>query len=159
MDQAITYFSQNQHISWLARTHDMYAYMYFINANLREALAHSDKAIELFRTNGVTLGLLDASYNRGLILIAIGDFNGARQYLQFAQTEFTRLNIPMNIAGCALRLAAVYLLEGKYTETRRELQTAFDFLQRAGGMQDMLYIMDIYWLIRVVFVPFLHLHK
>ncbi len=144
MDQAITYFSQNQHISWLARTHDMYAYMYFINANLREALAHSDKAIELFRTNGVTLGLLDASYNRGLILIAIGDFNGARQYLQFAQTEFSRLNIPMNIAGCALRLAAVYLLEGKYTETRRELQTAFDFLQRAGGMQDMLYIMDIY---------------
>ena len=55
-----------------------------------------------------------------------------------------RLNIPMNIAGCALRLAAVNVLEGKYAETRRDLQMAFDFLQRAGGLQDILYIMDIY---------------
>ena len=50
----------------------------------------------------------------------------------------------MNIAGCALRLAAVNLLEGHYAETRRDLQIAFDFLQRAGGLQDILYIMDIY---------------
>jgi tetratricopeptide (TPR) repeat protein len=144
MDQAIHYFSQNQHVSWLARTHDMYAYMHFVKGNLRDALAHSDTALELFRTYGVTLGLLDASYNRGLILIAAGDFHDARQYLQFAQAEFTRLNIPMNIAGCSLRLAAVNVLEGKYTETRRDLQTAFDFLQRSGGLQDILYIMDIY---------------
>jgi len=144
MDQAIHYFSQNQHVSWLARTHDMYAYMHFVKGNLRDALAHSDTALELFRTYRVTLGLLDASYNRGLILIAAGDFHDARQYLQFAQAEFTRLNIPMNIAGCSLRLAAVNVLEGKYTETRRDLQTAFDFLQRAGGLQDILYIMDIY---------------
>lgn len=144
MDQAIGYFAQHQHASWLARAHDMYAYMYFVNGNLREALAHSDKAIELFRAYGVTLGLLDASYNRGLILIAAGNFNDARQYLQFAQAEFTRLNIPMNIASCALRLAAVNLLEGNYAETRRDLQTAFDFLQRAGGVQDILYVMDIY---------------
>ena len=144
MDQAIHYFSQNQYISWLARTHDMYAYMHFVKGNLRDALAHSDTALELFRAYGVTLGLLDASYNRGLILIAAGDFHDARQYLQFAQAEFTRLNIPMNIAGCALRLAAVNVLEGKYAETRRDLQTAFDFLQRAGGLQDILYIMDIY---------------
>ena len=144
MDQAIDYFSQNQHVSWLARTHDMYAYMHFIKGNLRQALAHSDKALELFRTYGVTLGLLDASYNRGLILITAGNFNDARQYLQFAQAEFMRLNIPMNIAGCALRLAAVNVLEGKYAETRRDLQMAFDFLQRAGGLQDILYIMDIY---------------
>ncbi|NBU64009.1 MAG: ATP-binding protein [Chloroflexia bacterium] len=144
MDQAIHYFSQNQHMSWLARTHDMYAYMHFVKGNLRDALAHSDTALELFRTNGVTLGLLDASYNRGLILIAAGDFHDARQYLQFAQFEFTRLNIPMNIAGCALRIAAVNVLEGKYVETRRELQSAFDILQRAGGLQDILYIMDIY---------------
>jgi hypothetical protein len=43
-----------------------------------------------------------------------------------------------------LRLAAISVLAGDVSDTRTNLVDAFRVLHRAGGMQDMLYIMDIY---------------
>lgn len=144
LHQAITYFSETNKRTWQARAYDMLAFMYFSVGNLQRALEYSNRAITMFRDTGVTIGLLDAGYNRGLILMAIGDFADARTYLHHARQEFEHIAMPINMANCHLRLAAIHVLSGEIHETRDHLVETFRVLHRSGGMQDMLYIMDIY---------------
>lgn len=144
VQRAIDYFALSDAKTWQARAHDMLAFMYFTVGNLRQALEYNDTAMTMFRDAGVTIGLLDAAYNRGLILMAIGDFASARTYLNYARQEFQRIAMPINMANCHLRLAAISVLSDDITDTRTNLVETFRVLHRAGGMQDMLYIMDIY---------------
>lgn len=144
LQRAIDYFASENQVTWQARAQDMLAFMHFSVGNLRHAIECNDTAMTLFRDAGVTIGLLDAAYNRGLILMAVGDFAGARNYLLYARDEFHRLAMPINMANCHLRLAAISVLAGDLVQTRMHLIETFTVLHRAGGMQDMLYIMDIY---------------
>jgi tetratricopeptide (TPR) repeat protein len=144
LQRAIDYFALGDSKTWQARALDMLAFMHFTVGNLRQALEYNDRAMTLFRDAGVTIGLLDAAYNRGLILMAVGDFAGARTYLNYARQEFQRITMPINMANCHLRLAAISVLAGDVSDTRMNLVETFKVLHRAGGMQDMLYIMDIY---------------
>ncbi len=144
LHRAIDYFGAENKLTWQARAYDMLAFMHFSVGDLRQALEYNDNAMTLFRDSGVTIGLLDAAYNRGLILMAVGDFAGARNYLHYARQEFNRIAMPINMANCHLRLAAISVLAGELDETRSNLIETFTVLHRAGGMQDMLYIMDIY---------------
>jgi len=144
LHRAIEYFEREHNTTWQARALDMLAFMHFTVGNLRQALEYNDHAMTLFRDAGVTIGLLDAAFNRGLILMAVGDFAGARNYLNYARQEFYRIAMPINMANCHLRLAAISVLAGDTADTRTHLVDAFHVLHRAGGMQDMLYIMDIY---------------
>lgn len=144
LQRAIDYFAQSNAKTWQARALDMLAFMHFTVGNLRQALEYNDNAMTLFRDAGVTIGLLDAAYNRGLVLMAVGDFAGARTYLNYARQEFQRIAMPINMANCDLRLAAISVLAGDVNNTRTHLVDTFRVLHRAGGMQDMLYIMDIY---------------
>lgn len=144
LQRAIDYFGQSNANTWQARALDMLAFMHFTVGNLRQALEYNDNAMTMFRDAGVTIGLLDAAYNRGLILMAVGDFASARTYLNYARQEFQRIAMPINMANCHLRLAAISVLADDVHDTRTNLVETFRVLHRAGGMQDMLYIMDIY---------------
>jgi tetratricopeptide (TPR) repeat protein len=144
LQRAVDYFALSDAKTWQARAFDMLAFMHFTVGNLRQALDYNDNAMTLFRDAGVTIGLLDAAYNRGLILMAVGDFASARTYLNYARQEFLRSSMSINMANCHLRLAAISVLAGDVSDTRTNLVDAFRVLHRAGGMQDMLYIMDIY---------------
>lgn len=144
LQRAIDYFALGNARTWQARALDMLAFMHFTVGNLRQALEYNDNAMTMFRDAGVTIGLLDAAYNRGLVLMAVGDFAGARTYLNYARQEFQRISMPINMANCHLRLAAISVLADDVHDTRTNLVETFRVLHRAGGMQDMLYIMDIY---------------
>lgn len=144
LQRAISYFGAENKLTWQARAYDMLAFMHFSVGGLGQALEYNNVAMTMFRDAGVTIGLLDASYNRGLILMAMGDFAGARNYLHYARQEFQRIGMPINMANCHLRLAAISVLDGELDETRSNLIATFSVLHRAGGMQDLLYIMDIY---------------
>lgn len=144
LQRAIDYFASHNAKTWHARALDMLAFMHFTVGNLRQALEYNDNAMTMFRDAGVTIGLLDAAYNRGLVLMAVGDFASARTYLNYARQEFQRISMPINMANCHLRLAAISVLASDVNDTRTHLVDAFSVLHRAGGMQDMLYIMDIY---------------
>ncbi len=141
---AMNYFAEIKRTPWQSRAADMIAYMYFSVGDVRQALEYNDLALKLFRTQGITLGLLDASWNRGLILMAIGDFAAARSYLLQAHQEYAEMGLFINAAHCNLRLAAIAVLSGEVDEGLSTITAAFEVLYRVGGMQDLLYIIDIY---------------
>jgi tetratricopeptide (TPR) repeat protein len=151
IESAIQYFSDYGDVLWQARSYDMLAYMHFSVGQLRQALACNDIALQLFRDHGKSIGLWDAMWNRGLILMAVGDFPSARSYLQQARQIYQTIRLPINTAHCNLRLAAIAALDGDAPQTFEALAQAFEILHRVGGMQDLLYLMDIYcgYLMRV----------
>jgi|GEM_PF-1388233 len=151
IESAIQYFGDHGELLWQARGYDMLAYMHFSVGQIRQALACNDVALQLFRGHGKSIGLWDAMWNRGLILMAVGDFPSARSYLQQARQIYQTTMLPINTAHCNLRLAAVAALDGDAPQTFEALAQAFEILHRVGGMQDLLYLMDIYsgYLMRV----------
>lgn len=144
IESAIAYFQQYGDVLWQARGYDMLAYMHFSVGQLRQALDCNDVALQLFREHGKSIGLWDAMWNRGLILMAVGDFPSARSYLQQSRQAYQNTMLPINTAHCNLRLAAIAALDGDAPQTFEALAQAFEVLHRVGGMQDLLYLMDIY---------------
>jgi hypothetical protein len=89
------------------------------------------------------LGLADAYSNRGLIFMALGDYVLARQSLSKAEWLFQQFNAPNNIAAVHLRIAAVAALENRVGDARFYLTQAFRQIERVGGFNDLLYVIDI----------------
>lgn len=128
---------------WVARCHDTLSYIYMTTGNIRDSLAQSDAALLHYEAQTQSLGLADAYSNRGLIFMALGDYVMARQSLSKAEWLFQQFNAPNNIAAVHLRIAAVAALENRVGDARFYLTQAFRQIERVGGFNDLLYVIDI----------------
>ena len=128
---------------WVARCHDTLAYVYMTTGKIRESLAQSDAALLHYEAHAQSLGLADAYSNRGLIFMALGDYVLARQALSKAEWLFQQYNAPNNVAAVHLRIAAVAALENRVSDARFYLSQAFRQIERVGGFNDLLYVIDI----------------
>lgn len=143
-DVANTYLAEFPESPLRAAVYDLYAYVLLVAGDLAQAVHYNDAAIAIYEAAKSTRGLIDAYHNRGLILLTLGEFAPAQQALRYVKTAFSELNIPLAQAQCSLRSAAIAQLAGDVPATRAALADALHVLSRAGGMQDMLYIMDVY---------------
>ena len=130
---------------WVARCHDTLSYVYMTTGKIRESLAQSDAALLHYeaQAQAQSLWLADAYSNRGLIFMALGDYVLARQSLSKAEWLFQQYNAPNNIAAVHLRIAAVAALENRAGDARFYLTQAFRQIERVGGFNDLLYVIDI----------------
>ena len=128
---------------WVARCHDTLSYVYMTTGKIRESLTQSDAALLHYEAQTQSLGLADAYSNRGLIFMALGDYVLARQALSKAEWLFQQFNAPNNIAAVHLRIAAVAALENRVGDARFYLTQAFRQIERVGGFNDLLYVIDI----------------
>jgi tetratricopeptide (TPR) repeat protein len=128
---------------WVARCHDTLAYVYMTTGNIRESLAQSNAALAHYESQSQSLGLADAYSNRGLIFMALGDYVLARQALSKAEWLFQQYNAPNNIAAVYLSIAAVAALENLVSDASFYLTQAFRQIERVGGFNDLLYVIDI----------------
>jgi|GEM_PF-1813224 len=128
---------------WVARCHDTLAYIYMTIGNIRESLTQSNAALALYESQSQSLGLADAYSNRGLIFMALGDYVLARQALSKAEWLFQQYYAPNNVAAVHLRIAAVATLENRVSDARFYLTQAFRQIERVGGFNDLLYVIDI----------------
>jgi hypothetical protein len=108
-----------------------------------KSLHASDEALRMLGHTDVSYGLADAYSNRGLIFMVMGDYVMARQVLSRAEWMFQKLNAPNNHAAVHLRIAAVASLSNAVADARYYLTRAFRQLERTGGMNDLLYAIDI----------------
>lgn len=128
---------------WVARCHDTLSYVYMTTGNIRDSLAQSDAALLRYEAQAQSLGLADAYSNRGLVFMALGDYVMARQALSKAEWLFQQFNAPNNIAAVHLRIAGVAALENRVSDARFYLTQAFRQIERVGGFNDLLYVIDI----------------
>ena len=111
--------------------------------NIRDSLAQSDAALLRYEAQAQSLGLADAYSNRGLVFMALWDYVMARQALSKAEWLFQQFNAPNNIAAVHLRIAGVAALENRVSDARFYLTQAFRQIERVGGFNDLLYVIDI----------------
>lgn len=143
-EEAVAFLVNHHDHALRASVYDLYAYVLFAAGDITQAIYYNDNAIAIYQTHAYVRGLIDAHFNRGLIFLAVGEFAQAQPALAMARAEYVRLHIPMGQAQCDLRLAAIAVLSGDLARTRASLTSAIDVLHRAGGMQDILFVMDIY---------------
>ncbi len=144
MERSITYFTQKQRWLWLARTYNTYGLIYFNMGNIADALRNNQAARELCDAHGYRFGSLDVLFNRGLILLAMGQFDEARQQLLLAKTGFAHANMVNAHALCALRLSVIAILNNQVEVALLEFREAFEVLYQGGGIQNLLFMIDLY---------------
>ncbi|MFM2032931.1 MAG: hypothetical protein RLZZ297_1696, partial [Chloroflexota bacterium] len=128
---------------WVARCYDTLSYVQLTAAQLQQSLKANDEALKLYGTSQVTYGRGDAHSNRGLVYMALGDYELARQELIKSEQIFQKLNAPSNTAAVHLRIAAICALWNRSQDARYYLTKAFRVLERSGGQNDLLYVIDI----------------
>ena len=128
---------------WVARCHDILSHLYMLNGDMVKSLHASDEALRMLGNTDISHGLADAYSNRGLIFMVMGDYVMARQVLSRAEWMLQKLNAPNNHAAVHLRIAAVASLSNAVADARYYLTRAFRQLERTGGMNDLLYAIDI----------------
>ena len=128
---------------WVARCYDTLSYVYIAAGQLQSSVKANDEALILYGTTQVTHGRGDAHANRGLIFMSLGDYEIARQELIKAEQIFQKLNAPANTAAVHLRIAAICALWNRATDARFYLVKAFRVLERSGGLNDLLFVIDI----------------
>ena len=128
---------------WVARCHDILSHLYMLNGDMVKSLHASDEALRMLGNTDVSYGLADAYSNRGLIFMVMGDYVMARQVLSRAEWMLQKLNAPNSHAAVHLRIAAVASLSNAVADARYYLTRAFRQLERTGGMNDLLYAIDI----------------
>ena len=143
MLRALAQFERLAEPYWVARCYDTLSYVYGIAGQLQQALKTNDEALTLYGSTHATHGRGDAHANRGLIYTTMGDYELARQELIKAEQIFQKLNAPSNTAAVHLRIAAISALWNRAADARFYLVKAFRVLERSGGLNDMLYVIDI----------------
>ena len=143
MLRALAQFERLEEQYWVARCYDTLSYVYGIAGQLQQALKTNDEALTLYGSTQVTHGRGDAHANRGLIYTTMGDYELARQELIKAEQIFQKLNAPSNTAAVHLRIAAISALWNRAADARFYLVKAFRVLERSGGLNDMLFVIDI----------------
>ncbi len=141
---AFTYLTQQSDMRLTANVYDVYAYVCAVSGKIPDALAYNQQALELYTQHDSFSGLLEAHFNRGLILLACGEYATAVHHLTQAKEGYAQLQIPLGQAQCNLRLAGIAVLRGDQVAGRACLTEALAQLYRAGGTQDILFVMDIY---------------
>ncbi len=129
--------------SWVARCHDILSHLYMLNGDMVKSLHESDEALRMLGNTDISYGLADAYSNRGLIFMVMGDYMMARQVLSRAEWMFQKLNAPNSLAAVHLRIAAIASLSNVVADARYYLTRAFRQLERTGGINDLLYAIDI----------------
>jgi tetratricopeptide (TPR) repeat protein len=144
MEYVIAYFTQKQNSFWLARTYNTYSFIYFNMGNIADSFRYNNAALALFQPNSDSFGLLEVLSNRGLILLAMGQFDLACQQLIIAKDGFLRSNIVTASALCSLRLSVVAVINNQVTMAFTEFRNAFMVLYEGGGIQNLLFMIDLY---------------
>ena len=143
LSQALRQFDRLGDRYWVARSYDTLSYIYMTAGQLQQSLKANDEALKLYGTTHVSYGRGDAHSNRGLVYMAFGDYELARQELIKAEQIFQKLNAPSNTAAVHLRISAICALWNRTQDARYYLVKAFRVLERSGGQNDMLYVIDI----------------
>ena len=142
--QAARYFERTNLRPWLAHTYDYTAYLYFCMGQLREAHEYINKALEVFRKSPRTNWMTESMRLYGLILITVGDYDLARQQLTDVLHQYTANAQLSEIANSHIRLAVLNVLTMQIREAARELCVSVGILARIGGLNDIMYSIDIY---------------
>jgi tetratricopeptide (TPR) repeat protein len=144
MELLIAYFTQKQNLFWLARTYNTYSFIYFNMGNIADSFRCNNAALGLFQPHSDSFGLLEVLSNRGLILLAMGQFDVACQQLISARNGFSRSNIATAGALCSLRLSVVAVINNQVAMAFTEFCNAFIVLYQGGGIQNLLFMIDLY---------------
>jgi tetratricopeptide (TPR) repeat protein len=144
MELLIAYFTQKQNLFWLARTYNTYSFIYFNMGNIADSFRCNNAALGLFQPHSDSFGLLEVLSNRGLILLAMGQFDVACQQLITARDGFSRSNIATASALCSLRLSVVAVINNQVAMAFTEFRNAFIVLYQGGGIQNLLFMIDLY---------------
>ena len=144
MELLIAYFTQKQNLFWLARTYNTYSFIYFNMGNIADSFRCNNAALGLFQPHSDSFGLLEVLSNRGLILLAMGQFDVACQQLITARDGFSRSNIATARALCSLRLSVVAVINNQVAMAFTEFRNAFIVLYQGGGIQNLLFMIDLY---------------
>jgi tetratricopeptide (TPR) repeat protein len=142
--QARTTFERIGRRQFVARCYDTLAYIYLIGGEIQQALQTNDLALHSYATSRPSYGLADAYSNRGIIYMALGDYEMARHELIKSESIFQNFNAPANLAAVHLRIAAVHALAHHADDARYYLRQAFRVIERIGGLNDVLYVIDIF---------------
>lgn len=129
---------------WLARCYDTLSYIYLIAGQPNQSVKMSDEALRIYGAKAVSFGAADAHANRGLIFMVMGDYEMARNELFMADGMYSKLKAPSSNAAVHLRMAAVFALNNQSSDARHYITKAFKVLERIGGLNDMLYIVDVF---------------
>ncbi|MFN5060502.1 MAG: hypothetical protein ACK5GU_11355 [Chloroflexota bacterium] len=129
---------------WSARCYDTLSYIYLIAGQPNQSVKMSDEALKIYGYKSVSFGAADAHGNRGLIFMVIGDYEMARNELFIADGMYSKLKAPSNNAAVHLRMAAVFALNNQPSDARHYITKAFKVLERIGGLNDLLYIVDVF---------------
>jgi len=144
LTHARTTFERIGRRQFVARCYDTLAYIYLIGGEIKQALQTNDLALYHYAESPPSFGLADAYANRGLIYMAMGDYEMARHELIKSESIFQHLNAPANLAAVHLRIAAVHALAHHAVDARFYLLQAFRVIERIGGLNDVLYVIDIF---------------
>ncbi len=144
LTHAAQYFANAQLWSWLAHTYDYTAYLYFCVGQLRSAHEYINMAIEVFRKLPHTNWMTETMRLYGLILIAVGDYELAHQQLTAVLNLYTANNQMSEIANSHIRLAVLHVLTMQISEATRNLCASVAILARIGGLNEIMYSIDIY---------------
>jgi tetratricopeptide (TPR) repeat protein len=129
---------------WVARCYDTLSYIYLIAGQPNQSVKMSDEALKIYGYKSISFGAADAHANRGLIFMVIGDYEMARNELFTADGMYSKLKAPSNNAAVHLRMAAVFALNNQPNDARHYITKAFKVLERSGGLNDLLYIVDVF---------------
>jgi len=129
---------------WSARSYDTLAYVYLVAGQPNQSVKMSDEALKIYGYKSVSFGAADAHANRGLIFMVIGDYEMARNELFMADSMYSKLKAPSSNAAVHLRMAAVFALSNQPSDARHYITKAFKVLERLGGLNDLLYIVDVF---------------
>ncbi len=129
---------------WVARCYDTLSYIYLIAGQPNQSIKMSDEALRIYGHKAVSFGSADAHANRGLIFMVMGDYEMARHELFMADGMFSKLKAPSSNAAVHLRMAAVFALNNQPNDARHYITKAFRVLERIGGLNDLLYIVDVF---------------
>lgn len=129
---------------WVARCYDTLSYIYLIAGQPNQSVKMSDEALRIYGAKSVSFGSADAHANRGLIFMVMGDYEMARNELFMADGMYSKLKAPSSNAAVHLRMAAVFALNNQPSDARHYITQAFRVLERIGGLNDLLYIVDVF---------------
>jgi len=142
--RALSEFDMLGMSGWLARCYDTLSYIYLIAGQPNQSVKMSDEALRIYGVKAVSFGAADAHANRGLIFMVMGDYEMARNELFMADGMYSKLKAPSSNAAVHLRMAAVFALNNQSSDARHYITKAFKVLERIGGLNDMLYIVDVF---------------
>ncbi len=141
--RAIAQFERLKEYYWVGRCYDTMSYIALVAGKVPQALKANDEALMVYGSEQTSFGRGDAHANRGLIYMTMGDYSLARQELMKAEHIFHKLNASANTAAVHLRIAAICVLWNHASDARYYLVKAFHVLERCGGLNDVLFVIDI----------------